>query len=80
MLLDTVLYYYQKAIGALVAPSPELKEKGIGTLYKSIYENPVIPTIYDIKEGRNTINSNMVLKDALVGKAEAFEKRWYLKK
>ena len=77
---DTALVFFQKAIGALVAPSPDLRKQGIGTHYKTIYENPVIPTIYDVKEGRNTINSNIVLKDALVGKAEAFYEKWLIKK
>ncbi|MBW8051998.1 MAG: tetratricopeptide repeat protein [Cytophagales bacterium] len=73
------IQYYQKAIGALVAPSPKLKKQGTGTHYKTIYENPVIPTIYDVKEGRNTINSNVVLKDALMWKAEVFYKIWLIK-
>jgi len=70
-LLDTALFYYQKAIQSLV--------KGFSA--NSIYVNPVLKKVFipgktPKMEG---VQSMPVLKDVLVEKAEAFELRWNYK-
>ena len=60
------LNYYQKAIQSLVK----------GFSYSNIYVNPILPTNYEIKEGRGKVNSRVVLLDALMGKAEALYGKW----
>lgn len=60
------LKYIQKAIQSIVK----------GFEYSSIYVNPKLPTIYQIKEGRSTINSMPYLLDALESKAGVLEKKW----
>ena len=63
---DQALYYSQKAMQALVK----------GFEYSSIYVNPTLPTWYQIKGGKSTVNSMPILLDVLVSKAEILEMKW----
>ncbi|MBW8049361.1 MAG: tetratricopeptide repeat protein [Cytophagales bacterium] len=68
--IGNALYYYQKAIQSLV--------KGFSAV--SIYVNPVLPTIYEVKEGKGTVNSMPDLLEALEKKAEGFYVKWETRK
>ncbi|MBW8048996.1 MAG: hypothetical protein FVQ77_01385 [Cytophagales bacterium] len=58
--------YSQKAIGSLVK----------GFEYSNVYVNPTLPTWYQIKAGKSTINSMSILLEVLVSKAEILEMKW----
>ncbi|MCH8318944.1 MAG: tetratricopeptide repeat protein, partial [Bacteroidetes bacterium] len=60
------LQYYQKAMQSLVKAFSD----------SNVYVNPTLPTIYQIKEGKFTVNSMPYLLDALEGKAQVFEDKW----
>jgi len=67
-LLDTALFYYQKALGALVQDYNS----------SSVYTNPILKIVY--KKGLGwtieNVNSAVELLETFEGKAEVLEERW----
>ncbi|MCH8942812.1 MAG: NAD(P)/FAD-dependent oxidoreductase [Bacteroidetes bacterium] len=63
---DQALLYSQKAMQALVK----------GFEYNNVYVNPTLPKWYQIKAGKSTVNSMVILLDVLVSKAEILEMKW----